>query len=98
MELMMLSALKEEKQTKSIMKYFTLLITIVLTSYTLGQDCQDCFEDKNISTNPVEPENCEMDIYANGKNNQFLNSFDWGRNNGSIFQSLSLNQIKTTES
>ncbi len=73
------------------MKYFTLLITLFITSNAVAQECQDCFEDKNIITNPEDPANCEMDFFANGRNNQFLNSFNWGKNNGTLFQSISLN-------
>lgn len=73
-------------------KYIITLVAFLFNSWILSQNCQDCFEDKNISTNPADPENCEMDIKANGKNNQFLNSFKWGdTSNLGIFLPVTLN-------
>jgi hypothetical protein len=63
------------------MKKKILLISLMAAShlYTLGQ-CEDCPNDKGISTNPANPENCEVDEEYPNKTNQMLNSFDWATN------------------
>jgi hypothetical protein len=62
------------------MKKKIVLIIIMATShlYMLGQ-CDDCPKDKGISTNPANPENCEVDEEYPNKTNQMLNSFDWAK-------------------
>lgn len=67
------------------------IIAFLISNLAISQNCQDCFEDKSISTNPADPENCEMDLYANGKNNQFLNLFNWGAYTGNTFLPVTLN-------
>jgi hypothetical protein len=64
------------------MKKTILLILVMAMShlYTLGQ-CEDCPKDKGISTNPTNPENCEVDEAFPNKTNQMLNSFDWAKTN-----------------
>ncbi len=62
------------------MKKKILIIIVMAAShlYTLGQ-CEDCYEDQGISTNPTNPENCEVDEEYPNKTNQMLNSFDWAK-------------------
>lgn len=61
------------------MKNKILLILMAASHlYTLGQ-CEDCYEDQGISTNPANPKNCEVDEEYPNKTNQMLNSFDWAK-------------------
>jgi ribosome-associated translation inhibitor RaiA len=42
-------------------------------------NCVDCPNDKNISTNPMDAENCEVGDAFPNKTNQFLNTFNVGK-------------------
>ena len=54
------------------------MLVIALASISYAQ-CDDCYEDKGISTNPANPENCEVGEEYPNKTNQMLNSFDWAK-------------------
>jgi len=61
------------------MKKISLLILIIHSYYIGFAQCEDCPKDKDISTNPAAPENCEVDEAFPAETNQFLNSFDWAK-------------------
>lgn len=60
------------------------IITLIYLTYTLsviGQVCSDCYEDNGISTNPNDPENCQIELRwpTSSFTNQFKNTFDWAK-------------------
>lgn len=71
-----------------------IFISILLTSSLLvaySQTCDDCPDDKGISTNPDNPENCEVEDQYPTLTNQFLNTFNIGANSNNVFNTISLN-------
>jgi hypothetical protein len=77
------------------MKNKLLLIAILLGNTILYSqvNCTDCPEDKGISTNHANPENCEVEEQYPSKTNQFLNTFDWAKNSNNAFHSIPLNTL-----
>jgi hypothetical protein len=72
------------------------IITLIYLTYTLsviGQVCSDCYEDNGISTNPNDPENCQIELRwpTSSFTNQFKNTFDWAKNSNDQFHTIPLN-------
>lgn len=67
-----------------------LVMALALISY--AQDCDDCYEDNGISTNPNNPENCQIELRwpTSTFTNQFKNTFNWGASDPSSSQFLSI--------
>lgn len=70
------------------------IITIVFLSSITYAQCDDCYEGVDISTNPTDPENCEVDEEYPTKTNQYLNSFDWAKRTTNNNGTFSFNTIK----
>jgi hypothetical protein len=75
------------------MKTKLIIIFLLIGNTNLYSQCTDCPEDKGISANPANPINCEVSNQYPTKTNQFLNTFDWGKNTNNIFSSIPLNPL-----
>ncbi|MBU6342593.1 MAG: T9SS type A sorting domain-containing protein [Bacteroidetes bacterium] len=54
--------------------------------------CQNCYGDKGISTNPENPQNCELsEAYPPGLVNPFLNKWNWAASSNGQFLLIPLN-------
>lgn len=61
------------------------LILFLAFHELLGQNCQACYGDKGISSNPANPQNCELtEAYPAGLANPFLNTWNWAANSLSL--------------
>ena len=72
------------------------LILLLAFHNLLGQssNCQNCYGDKGISTNPANPQNCELtEAYAPGLVNPFLNTWIWAANSNGAFTVIPLNPL-----
>ncbi|PCJ62786.1 MAG: hypothetical protein COA58_16620 [Bacteroidetes bacterium] len=74
------------------MKRLIIQIIAVLAFNISYSQCEDCNEIRDISTNPDDPKNCEIDAWQPNANNPLLNTaFDWAANAGGAFDAISLN-------
>ena len=70
------------------------LILFLAFHELLGQNCQACFGDKGLSSNPANPQNCELtEAYAAGLVNPFLNTWNWAANSNGAFSVIQLNPL-----
>jgi hypothetical protein len=76
------------------MRHLLLGISLLWSKALVSQNnpCQNCYGDKGISTNPANPQNCEMsEAYPAGRVNPFLNTWNWGAHQNGAFSAIPLN-------
>ena len=71
-------------------------LILFLAFHDLFGQCQDCYGDKGISTNPANPQNCEL-THAYDSTlkliNPFLNTWNWAANSNGAFAPIQLNPL-----